>query len=542
VSPALAVIGDDLRTPIAFASTGGTKTLNLSIATTQTADPVPTCLSGTAAAHTGWLSIKPRASTFLRLDAGAQTGTVLALYASVPVAGTEVACVHVGGAGGLSSSAFGHLLIPGITYIVLVGTTGNTAPSSVTLTATPVRSAWHAIYPLVNRRQGVAAASAGRRLLVFGGLQTSYAQPANPDQFHSSAVTAVDPTSGKSLTIANMPVALSYAGAAVVGSRVYLPGGRTNAAVDSSGCFTHRHLVFNLSNNTFADAPQYQGADTFDYNVVADPAHHRYFMLGGAYDPTPCDIGSGMADVISLPTVRVYDTRTRAWTNLPSMAGAREGAVAQMINGFIVVAGGLANKSPLATTEIYDPRTAKWYVGSAMPYPVWGAASGVGRTAKGAPLLYVAGGWTTTGPGQTSDTGLTQIYNIATNTWAVEKSSLLTPREAVGSATIRGKLFAVGGFSLGQPVRDVEWLRTDRQLPRITGIRITRRGVRQMRLAASATESSGVARYVWRIGKVVRTGRTVIQRFSTAGRFKGSLTVIDGAGNASSRRIAVDVR
>lgn len=536
------VPGDAAADALPLVLAGDDRTFDLAQATTETSDPVPSCLGGGAAQHTVWTVVRPSVSTLLRIDAGTQAGSVAVLYAAMPIAGTEIACTVVGGDGGRSATAFEHLLIPDLSYVLMLGTRDVGTQPTIQLTTRSAASAWHAAYPLPTRRQGIATAADAKRIYAFGGLQTSYATPASPDQHHSGAVTAIDPVSGRTTDLGTMPVALSYAAAARVGSRIYLPGGRTNARVDSSGCMTRRHLVFDVARRTFADAPQFTGTDTFDYAVVADSPRGRYLMIGGATDPTPCDIGSGLHDVTALGTVRSFDVRSRAWVDLPPMSQPRQGAVAQMALGVVVVAGGLAQKRPLASTELFDPRSRRWYAGASMPYPVWGAASGVGRSSTGRVLVYVTGGWTVGADGAFADTGVTQIYDVLANRWSVERASRSTPREALAGAVVRGRLFAIGGFALEQPVRDVECLRIDRQAPAIGRVIARVGALRLVRFAARASDVSGIASYRWRFAEGGRaTGRVVTHRFARSGRQRAVLSVTDTAGNTRVRTVIVAV-
>lgn len=520
--------------------TGGSVRIDATAATTEATDPLPSCSGAGAARGTVWLALRPLAHVRVTVTAAAAGHATLAsVYAGAPLAGTEVSCARRA-AGSYPVAASGAanppatidvVLAPRITYWLMVGTEG--AGDVIDLTVVVRGTAWRATQPLPARRQGIAAAADARYLYAFGGYQTSYL-PGAQSGFHSLAVNRLDPATGAWSTIAQMPTGLSYARAARIGGRIYIPGGQSNA-VNGAGCLDGSHLVFDIATRRFSRARTYPGGDNptqvlYDYAVAADARRGAYYMAGGRYDPTPCDFG-GRSDQQATGVVRSFSPRTGAWTQLPPMPTPRHGPVAQVAAGWLYVIGGFQGSRALASVEAYDPVARVWYRASDLPVPVYGAAGGLGQTADGRPVIVVAGGWTTGG-----ETGVTQVYDVWSNRWTLRGTGTrMTARDALGAAVTWGRLYAVGGVQR-QPTRATEYLTIDALPPAATG-RSTVAGTR-VTLAAAASDSSGIASVRWRFadGRVL-TGTRVSRDFATAGARSATLVVRDRAGNVRTRTV-----
>lgn len=531
---AAAPIHDELRSALLVTSSGGSHRIDTHSATTATTDPVPSCNGGRQADATVWYVVRtPRSGGRRVLHAQVKSyarGGVVTMYAMSPLAGAELVCTRTSAAG--AGRALEHVLGAGMTYLVQIGSAGTgTGGDVLDITLTLRTTRWVATTPLAARRQAPAVTADGRFLYSFGGYQVSYV-PGAQSGFHSEAVNRYDPATGLWAVIAQLPTGISYGQALRIGRRAYLPGGQSNT-VNGAGCMTKVHQVLDLRTRVWATAASYDGPALFDYAAAADPARARYYMAGGAWDPTPCDFGAQVDDRQAAATARMFDIGTGTWTELPAMYNARQGATAHVVgtSGWLYVIGGLAGGQASGTVEAYDPDARRWYRGANMPTPVYGAAAGVGTTREGRPLIVVTGGWTS---GGAAEVGVTQVYDVWANTWSTRTGSPATSRNSAGSAVVWGRLYAVGGWQR-QPIRAAEWLRVD-DFPPFARASASRSG-RYVVLRARVSDSSGIASVTWRLpgGRRVRGTRV---RVALAPGSVVRLGVLDRAGNATVRFVA----
>lgn len=532
--PAVAAApNDDMARATPIPAAGISSQVDAAGAPADPADPVPSCNSNERSAGSAWFRLstgrraRPR---ILRVSArGTTQAAVVAVYAVAPHAGTELVCARA--TAGAAAARVEHALQPGLDYFVMVGSQG-TAGDGVEVAITHAATAWTPVAPLPARRQGVAAAdSPDGALLAFGGLQTSFV-PGAESGFHSRDVLRRDPRTGVWKVVAQMPSGLSYGRSVRVGRNVYLPGGRSNL-VNGAGCLTKAHVVYDTRRRAFATAASHAGPPTYDYAAAADPATGSYFMVGGAWDPTPCDIGNPRDDTQPTGAARAYDTRSGIWTELPPLYTPRRGAAAAVAGGRLFVAGGLQGTQAVGVLEVYLPQQRQWFRGADMPVPVYGAAAGLGWDSSGKPLLYVSGGWTHTAAGRggvAGETGVTQVYDPATNRWKL-LGAAGTPRDALGSAVAGGFLYAVGGFQ-GQPIRSVERLRLDPVPPRITRVQVARQGRLVLLRVRARDAQSGIASVEWRVPGARRPVRGATVRVAVSPGARVVLVVRDRAGNA----------
>jgi N-acetylneuraminic acid mutarotase len=99
----------------------------------------------------------------------------------------------------------------------------------------------------------------------------------------------------------------------------------------------------------------------------------------------------------------------------------------------------LMNLAITASVEEYDPSTDRWTIKAPMPMGLHHAGIGVtgGR-------LYVIGGYTQSGLTVWEPVATVYAYDPATDTWA-SRAPLPTPRDHLATATLSGKVYAIGG-------------------------------------------------------------------------------------------------
>jgi N-acetylneuraminic acid mutarotase len=101
--------------------------------------------------------------------------------------------------------------------------------------------------------------------------------------------------------------------------------------------------------------------------------------------------------------------------------------------------GNLMNLAITASVEEYDPSTDRWTTKAPMPVGLHHVGIGVtgGR-------LYVIGGYMQSGFTVWQPVATVYAYDPATDTWT-QRAPLPTPRDHLATATVSGKLYAIGG-------------------------------------------------------------------------------------------------
>jgi N-acetylneuraminic acid mutarotase len=152
-----------------------------------------------------------------------------------------------------------------------------------------------------------------------------------------------------------------------------------------------------------------------------------------------------------------YDPATDNWKALAPMPTRRGSPVAVSAGGKIYVIGGAVPgpnqpavhparpHTSVGTVEEYDPATNTWRERSPMPTPrnhaVGGAVNG---------KIYVIGGrvgaaFVSGGFDASSNIGVTEVYDPATDTWGASLRRMPTARSAGASGVYGGRIYVTGG-------------------------------------------------------------------------------------------------
>lgn len=162
------------------------------------------------------------------------------------------------------------------------------------------------------------------------------------------------------------------------------------------------------------------------------------YALGGE------DIASGGGQKDS---VEVYDIARDKWfeNNIPPMPLPLDHSASAVYDGKIYVVGGfLERKVPTDKLFIYDPQKNEWQEGKSLPTPIGAALNA--EFVNG--ILYIIGGVNASQvPVNTNF-----AYDPKSNTWSI-KSPMPTARHHLQTATVDGKIFALGGRILGDGVK-----------------------------------------------------------------------------------------
>ncbi|MFC1522829.1 fibronectin type III domain-containing protein, partial [Elusimicrobiota bacterium] len=269
------------------------------------------------------------------------------------------------------------------------------------------------------------------------------------------------------------------AGAATVGSRIYVMGGTWD---NTNGESTHE--AYAPANDSWDASPAamdtarfsfaiaavkdkiyaiggYDNGSTFAVNEEYDPATNTwttrepmaandYFTTGVAVGEKAYVIGGAAG---SKNGNREYDPATNAWTALANMPTGRYWPAAAVVAGKIYVFGGTSDyttaASVSAANEEYDPVTGDWATRASMPTARYGAgAASVGGK------IYVAGGSEDNSVSFT----VNELYDPATNAWTtIAPIPTARKKTLYATAVSSGNIYTFGGLSWpGTPLQTTE--------------------------------------------------------------------------------------
>jgi N-acetylneuraminic acid mutarotase len=163
----------------------------------------------------------------------------------------------------------------------------------------------------------------------------------------------------------------------------------------------------------------------------------KIYTLGGSESTADAPIAAA----------EVYDTKTNSWSKLPDMLDAVDWAAASQVDGKIYVIGGTQyntltqERISIASVEEFDPQTSTWVRKTDMPTPRYALSSCVigGK-------IYVVGGLISTFQMVTPAlaTQALEIYDPATDSWE-KKADMPEPRASAALAVFKGKIYIFGG-------------------------------------------------------------------------------------------------
>ena len=227
----------------------------------------------------------------------------------------------------------------------------------------PGEQRWKDKAPLSVARKGLALAGYGGEIFAIAG-ETA--------QNITGLVEGYDPDLDRWTMLKAKPIPVTDVSAAVIGGKIYIPGGRT-----LSGEVTDVLEIYSPLEDeweTGADLPTGLSA----YAIVS---YEGYFYLFGGWN--------GQQVVNS---VYQYDPDSDQWRALTPMPTARAFPGVSIVEGKIFVIGGYDGQKALATNEIYIPdleesENSPWEIGEPLPNPRY--AMGVASLAN---TIYVIGG------------------------------------------------------------------------------------------------------------------------------------------------------
>lgn len=243
----------------------------------------------------------------------------------------------------------------------------NASPAVMTPEANPLLSEdtvkWQTKAPLPVARSGLALSVSDDRIYAIGG-EASYGVVGD--------VTYYDSEADQWIGVATKPTPVTDIQAALMGGRIYVPGGET-----SNGSISAELAIYDLRDDTWsqgASLPEPRSA----YGLVAFEG--KLYLFGG-WDG---------AEFVA--TVFEYDPDQDHWTmrqDLPNPIGYPGAVVA---NGRIFIIGGFDGTDPISDTLQYTPEPSRpegdsWR--ELQPLPQGRYAMGIASVAD---IIYIVGG------------------------------------------------------------------------------------------------------------------------------------------------------
>jgi N-acetylneuraminic acid mutarotase len=294
--------------------------------------------------------------------------------------------------------------------------------------------AWQTKASLAEQKSGLAAVTAdapgpasGSRIYAIGGASIDKAL---------GTVEVFDSQANDWTSVAPMPTARAFHGAAVTPARIHVIGG----VGDFEGVVLPTHEVYDTATNTWSTAaPMPTARQCLDVVTGSDGL---VYAIGGV------NADQGFA------TVEAYEPAADAWTTRAPMPTARAGLATVLgPDGLIYAIGGSTGEvSDSAVVEIYNPATDAWKAAAPLPINVTVLAATVGPNG----LIYVIGGVVLDASKGTMEP-LHNVYSYDPATpakgWST-RAPLPTARWALAAATgADGLVYAMGGVGT-DPVTD----------------------------------------------------------------------------------------
>lgn len=364
----------------------------------------------------------------------------------------------------------------------------------------PAADQWSALPPFVGPRDVAGSAVLNERLLAIGGS----------DGGTLSRVDALDPLLGTWSSRAALPAPQSALGAAAVNGRIFAVGGS-----DAAGNLTGSAELYDPVADAWSaleplPTPRYGpvavaidggvyvlGAEAgntasarLDAYTCCIPESDQAFCarIGTSCGPLTAVDNCGQARTVArcsgvwlsraaMPTQRApavgaigntvyavsgytgssqssvneaYDAAANSWGSATAHLQTSSPAVG-VVNGKLYLAGGTDNSTHVAWLYVFDPTAGSSGTWTQLPSMPGGARSQLAGGVIGN-VFYAVGGY----PCSNTDCARLEGWDTVNNAWLSGLPSMPTARADLAVATVNGKLYALGGFASGVPVKAAE--------------------------------------------------------------------------------------
>ncbi|GAB4500581.1 MAG: kelch repeat-containing protein [Anaerolineales bacterium] len=276
----------------------------------------------------------------------------------------------------------------------------------------PTPQRWQALADLPTARSGLAVAVYENQIYAIAG---------ETDSEITGVVEQYDISTNTWAALPAKPTPVTDIGAALIGGKIYVPGGRL-----ASGAISATLEVYDpLQKRWETRAPMLTAISAY-----ALAAFEGKLYLFGGWD--------GQKDLAS---VYEYDPAGDQWTQKTPMPTARSFAGAAVAGGKIYVVGGAAGGQALAVNEEYIPERDDWQKQAPMPQP----RSALGITSI-ADTIYVVGG------SEQHAAGLPPLrYSHQQNQWQEFENPQAQNWSHFGLVSFQTHLYGVGGLEAQTP-------------------------------------------------------------------------------------------
>jgi N-acetylneuraminic acid mutarotase len=231
----------------------------------------------------------------------------------------------------------------------------------------PEGGAWEPLAPPSRRRRGGALCAAGGRLHLLGGMDASE----NP----VAAADAFDPATGTWASLAPLPTARAWMGAAELEGRVYAVGGRGERMA-----LGHASAAVEAYDPAAGRWKSCRDMHLPRVHPAVAAAAGEVYAVGGA---SRVLLGAGRT-----ATSESYDPAADRWTRQPRLPRPRMQSAVAALHDRLYVAGGREDDAP-ATADVrrLDPGAGAWVRFAPIPGPLRGPCA-----AAMDGVLYLVGG------------------------------------------------------------------------------------------------------------------------------------------------------
>lgn len=281
----------------------------------------------------------------------------------------------------------------------------NPSPQSLA-TAAPTASRWQALAELPTARSGLALASYENQIYAIAG-QTASGVTGMAEKY--------DVATDSWELLPPKPLAVADVAAAVIGGKIYLPGGRL-----ASGEVTDLVEVYD---------PRLAAWESSASLPVALSGYALAAFEGKLY------LFGGWDGQKFRASVYEYDPGQDQWAEKTPMPTARGFSAAALAGGKIYVMGGTAGGRALAVNEEYSPERDSWLGRAALP-----AGRSALAAASIADIIYVVGG-----EGQAGVSLSPLQYIHQQNQWQAFEGPPSENWSRLGLAAFQTHLYGMGG-------------------------------------------------------------------------------------------------
>lgn len=283
---------------------------------------------------------------------------------------------------------------------------GSVFPTPTALTGSS-SGRWHTRAQMPTPRSGLAVAAYDGIIYAIGGVDNDGV---------TAKVEVYDPEADVWTARSPKPTAVGFVSAAVVGSKIYVPGG---IGVGQQ----HQNVleVYVPEKDTWeARAPMPEPLGAYGLAVLDD----RLYLFGGS---------DGQDYVTSSYQ---YDPETDRWEALQPLAQARGFLSATALGDRIYVVGGYDGETEYDTCDVYEPSTDTWIPRSPMDLRRGGLSLVAVRE-----NLYAIGG------GMDDYMAFNERYDPKVDVWSRFETPVTEQWWGLGAAFVSPHIYAIGGRS-----------------------------------------------------------------------------------------------